>query len=330
MLKFEWIWMFLALPLALLVRLAMPEFESRPMSLRIPHFSSVRDVSGSSTSLPSAVALAMLAAWIFLVAAAARPVWIEHSDDIVATGRDMILAIDASGSMKHTDFAYGQNSRFEAVQEIAGDFLRNRRGDRIGLIIFGTRPYLHAPLTFDTETVAQFLHETQVGFAGQRTAIGDTVGLAVKVLRTRPQSSRVLVLLTDGENTDGQISPRQAAQLARESEVRIYAIGIGDELISKTNPLGQRRVSSLEHFAEMTEGAYFHASDPDSLRRVYELIDEFEAIDVEDRRFLNSMELYPWPLAIAVALFALAMSLRWMPRLVSGDAKTKVAHDAFD
>ena len=328
MLKFAWIWMFLALPLPLIVRRWYPKFDCKPISLRIPHFTSVLEAGGSGASSARISVLAVALAWIFLIAAASRPTWVELSDNIAASGRDMILAVDASGSMKHNDFTRGQRSRFSAVQEIAGNFVRGRKGDRVGLIVFGTRPYLHAPLTYDTDTVAQFLDETRVGFAGQRTAIGDTIGLAVKVLRDRPQASRVLVILTDGENTDGQISPAQAAQLAQRHDVRVYAIGIGDALSGSATAYTQRRIDSLQHIAKETQGSYFHASDPESLAQIYDLIDEFEPIDFDDRRFVASTELYAWPLALALGLFALVIWMRWMPKLKLGDSSERMRDSA--
>ncbi len=315
MLSFAWIWMFLALPLPFFVRLWSPKSDEKPLSLKIPHFDTVlsagRSRMGSSTSLM----LLTWLIWILLIIATARPIWIERSAEIPATGRDMIVAIDASGSMRHADFAQSSDSRFTIVQDIAGAFIERRTGDRVGLIIFGTQPYLHAPLTFDTKTVAQFLNETVVGMAGQRTAIGDTIAMAVKVLRERPASSRVLVLLTDGANTDGYLDPIQATQLAVRYGVRVYAIGIGQDLELMGSQTSRRGTSGntndLEYIAEVTGGAYFHALDPDTLRGVYHQIEQFEPIAIDDRRFLLAKELYFYPLALALTIFLFLVFLRW-------------------
>lgn len=307
MLNFEWLWVLLVLPLPVVVRKFLPKRESKPPSLKIPFFREVSDqrffVNAPSRAIISIAAIV----WVALVCAAARPVWIEESVQIPTTGRDLLIALDISGSMKQQDFSGGHDSRFNVVQRIAGEFVSRRKGDRVGLILFGSQPYLYVPLTFDLDTVTEFLGHARVGFAGQQTAIGDTIGLAVKVLRERSAENRILILLTDGDNSAGAIDPLDGMQLAVENGVRIFVIGIGIDHSSRQ--AANRRASYvLPQIAEATGGIYFHASDAKALEEIYHAIDQFEPIEAEARSQQLITELYPWPLAFAMLLTVLLFS----------------------
>ena len=171
-------------------------------------------------------------AWMMLITAVARPQWIGEPIELPNTGRDLMLGLDLSGSMQIEDMQIGSRlvPRITAVKAIAADFTQRRQGDRVGLILFGTRAYLQAPLTFDLSTVTRFIDEAQLGFAGEDTAIGDALGLAIKRLRERPASSRIFVLLTDGQDTASTVDPMEAAALAAQLNVKIYTIGISRNL----------------------------------------------------------------------------------------------------
>ena len=290
MLTFAWLWMFALLPVPVLVRKLMPKIDSKSASLKVPFFREVAEQS-FTTGAPSRLSIILaIIAWLALVTAAARPLWIEESVKVPITGRDLLIALDISGSMQQTDFSVSGGSRFSAVREIAGEFVQRRAGDRVGLILFGSLPYLYAPLTFDVDTVVDFLSGSQVGFAGQRTAIGDTIGLAVKVLRERSAENRILILLTDGENSAGSIDPV------------IFVVGIGPDQALAANSGSSRNI--LPHIAQATGGVYFHASNSEALQDIYQQIDQYEPIEADEQRHTKATELYPWPLALSMTMIA--------------------------
>jgi Ca-activated chloride channel family protein len=224
--------------------------------------------------------------------------------------------VDISGSMQVEDMRVGQNNvqRIDSVKQVVGNFIERRRGDRLGLILFGSNAYLQAPLTFDTETVRRFLLEAQLGFAGRETAIGDAIGLAVKRLRDRPVESRVLIILTDGANTTGAVQPADAARLAADNDVRVHTIGVGAEQMlvpglfgssfgSRTvNPSADLDESSLRDIASQTGGQYFRARDPAELDEVYRLLDLLEPVAQDDATFRPRSSLFHWPLALSFCL----------------------------
>ncbi|MDE0308747.1 MAG: VWA domain-containing protein [Acidiferrobacterales bacterium] len=308
MLKFVWIWMLVLLPLPILVRWLVPRSDQILPSLRAPFFHEVTS-NGMTADSPSRGSIVLAAVlWAALVAASARPVWIHDSFEVPISGRDILIALDASGSMDQQDFSQSRHSRFDVVRRIAGEFVLRRKGDRVGLILFGDIPYLYAPLTFDVDTVHEFLSTSRTRFAGARTAIGDSIGLAVKVLRERPAENRILILLTDGENSAGSIEPLQAMRLAMDHGIRIYTIAIGalpQTPSAATGPAG----GVLGAIAAGTGGTYFHASNSRDLERIYHEIDRFEPIEDESARRVIAKELYHWPLMLS--LLSLLMLVFW-------------------
>jgi Ca-activated chloride channel family protein len=225
-----WPWLLLALPVPALLRWLLPP--ARPLSgraLRLPRRAGLAGLAAEPDHLSRRWGLGGLLIWLLLMTAVARPQWLGEPVALPVAGRDLILAVDISGSMDQQDYSLGDRpaSRLDVVRAVASRFIDRRDQDRIGLILFGTRPYVQTPLTYDRETVAQMLEEAVVGLAGRDTAIGDAIGLGVKRLREQPRDNRVLVLLTDGANSAGALDPRQAAALAAELGIRIYAIGLG-------------------------------------------------------------------------------------------------------
>jgi len=224
------------------------------------------------------------------------------------------LAVDLSGSMEEQDFVINKRSvdRLTAAKGVASDFINRRAGDRIGLILFGTQAYLQTPLTFDRKTVMTLLNESVIGLAGDNTAIGDAIGLAVKRLKNEQTNSRVLVLMTDGANTAGEISPLKAAELAAANHLKIYTIGIGaDEMIvrsffgsRKINPSVDLDEKSLIKIAESTGGQYYRARNTDELNNIYMRLDELEPVEKDKQYFRPRSELYYWPLSLALSLAA--------------------------
>ena len=315
-LEFAWPWLFAALPLPLLVAWLMPRAPEMPgMTLRVPCYTALSRVAVGEASLPSRWRLLLgVLAWILLVGAAARPQFVGNPVRLAMTGRDLLLAVDLSGSMATEDMQLGQQvmDRLTAVKVVAGDFIDHRKGDRLGLILFGDQAYLQTPLTFDRKTVHTMLDEAAIGLAGKSTAIGDAIGLAVKRLRERPAKNRVLILLTDGANTSGSVDPLKAADLAAREGVRIYTIGVGADEMLLRGFFGTQRVptneldeTTLKAIAKKTGGEYFRARDIKSLQRIYALLDKLEPVSADKQTFRPVHELYLWPLAGALLLTAL-------------------------
>lgn len=232
MFEFAWPWIFALLPLPWLMRLVLPAADSGEPALKVSYLSDLEGLARrrARVNLPGWRQQApFVVLWLLLLTAAARPEWLGEPLPIAASGRDLLVAVDVSGSMDFPDMHWQDDdvSRLSLVKHLLGDFLEEREGDRVGLILFGSQAYLQAPLTFDRRTVRAWLDEARIGIAGKNTAIGDAIGLALKRLRQRPAQSRVLILVTDGANNAGQIDPLTAARLAAEEGVKIYPIGIG-------------------------------------------------------------------------------------------------------
>ncbi len=316
MFRFEWLWAFAALPLPLLVyRLAPPAPEAHAAALRVPFFAALRTLAAGRARRVRPRQLLGGAAWLLLVLAAARPQWVGEPVALPQSGRELMLAVDVSGSMKMQDMqlAGAAVTRLAMVQQVAGEFVERRAGDRLGLILFGTRAYLQTPLTFDRRSIGQSLAEAEIGLAGERTAIGDAIGLAVKRLRGRPAASRVLILLTDGANTAGAIVPQRAAQLAAEAGLRVHTIGVGADQLLVRDLFGTRRIdpsaeldeATLQSIAQTTGGRYFRARDTEGLRAIYALLDELEPVAGDPDRLRPVAELFVWPLGLAMLIAAL-------------------------
>ena len=332
MIGFEWPWLALLLPLPYLVyRYARPWNAATGSALRAPFLDDFVETEADAANKVRTWPLWLaLAAWCLLVLAAMRPQWLGELVDVPVTGRELMLAVDLSGSMEQRDFVLGgsRTDRLTATKKVAGDFIERRVGDRIGLILFGEQAYLQAPLTFDRETVRVLLSEAAIGLAGKATAIGDAIGLAVKRLRERDATQRVLVLLTDGANTAGVVEPVSAAQLARREGLKIYTIGIGATELRERSLFGTRTVNpsadldeaALREIAELTGGAYFRARDLAELARIYALIDEMEPVAQDPQRYRPRQTLYYWPLALALLLGA---ALGLMPGAARSSAPSR-------
>jgi len=317
MIHFEWPWLLSLLPLPLLIRWLLPAHKPvEQAALKVPFLD---DFSEGETRAISQTRrwplLAAAVAWILLIAACTRPQWLGEPIEQAVSGRDLMLAVDLSGSMEVQDFVINKQAvdRLTATKWVAGDFINRRVGDRLGLILFGTQAYLQTPLTFDRKTVMTLLDESAIGLAGDNTAIGDAIGLAVKRLKNQEVNSRVLILMTDGANTAGEVSPLKAAELAAENQLKIYTIGIGaDEMLvrsffgaQKVNPSQDLDEKTLTAIAEKTGGVYFRARNTDELNKIYQLLDELEPVEKDKQYFRPRSELYYWPLAGALLLAAM-------------------------
>lgn len=328
MLEFTWPYVFLLLPLPLLIYKLMPRAPRQDAALYVPFFSALSRLQSDSENLTSGRLLNLICCtliWLLVVLAASRPQWLGEPVQLPSTGRDLMLAVDISGSMEAQDMVVGnrQVSRIDIVKSVVGDFVARREGDRLGLILFAAHAYVQAPLTFDRETVGTLLAEADIGIIEESaTAIGDAIGLGVIHLRNRPENSRVLILLTDGVNNAGAVSPEQAGQLARTENIKVYTIGVGaDQVVQRTffgaraiNPSAELDEAVLTQIAESTGGRYFRARDVNSLVEIYEELDRLETIEQDPQTYRPTRILFYWPLgAAALISFILALfSIPWM------------------
>lgn len=302
-LEFASIWVFWVLPLPLLVWALFPRAPvSSSAALRIPFYQSLEPkVTQNKQSKSWFKVLLALIAWLLLVSAAARPQFIGDTVRQPISGRSLMMAVDISGSMDEGDMIISgkRMTRLRAVKIVAGDFIEEREGDYIGLILFGSQAYLQAPLTFDRKTVSKLLEESFINLAGRATAIGDAIGLAVKRLKDEDEENRILILLTDGANTSGNVAPLKAADLAAQEKIKVYTIGIGS---LRSTDLDE---ATLNGIAEKTGGRYFRATNVTELLEIYDLLDEIEPVSQDELSYRPVEELYYYPLSIALLLTAL-------------------------
>lgn len=328
MISIDMPWVFAALILPIFAFWLLPKARREQAAVRVPFFNSLATLQQQGkidTANKTPQKLVVVLIWVALVIAAAGPNWIGDPINLPASGRDLLLAVDLSGSMKIEDMEVrGERvPRITAVKIVLDDFIQRRRGDRLGLVLFGTHAYVQAPLTFDRATVQRFMREAQIGFAGEeRTAIGDAIGLSVKRLRGRPGERHVMILLTDGQNNGGEVQPIPAAKLAAENNIVIYTIGVGaDEMVvpgvlgssfgaRRVNPSADLDEETLREIASLTGGKYFRARNPEQLDNIYLLLDELEPVEDETETFRPKKALFYWPLGVALCLSAVLAALK--------------------
>ena len=314
----EFIWPYAAILaiLPFIIRRFLAAEPDKQAALTVPQANAFKIASedGRITSTSVFRYAVLWMAWIFLILALCRPQIIGESVSLPTSGRDLMLGVDISGSMSTEDMQLRGTpvTRLSIVKGVVSDFISNRSGDRVGLILFGPNAYVQAPLTFDLKTVEKLLIEAPVGIAGGKTAIGDAIGLATKRLKDRPSENRVLILLTDGSNNVGELSPQKAAALAKDIGVRIHTVGVGaDELELRSlfgfgrrmvNPSADLDEETLRNIADTTGGNYFRAADTETLVGIYDEINKLEPVEQDEETFRPTKALYYWPLAIATVL----------------------------
>lgn len=330
--ELAWPWLLLALPLPwLAARVLSPAKRIEHAALRVPYAQQMAALSKTNArSGPVHVRRWLpLLAWTLLCVAAARPQQLGDAVQPPRSGRNLMLAVDLSGSMQKEDMRIGDQvvDRLTAIKAVLDDFLSRRQGDRVGLIVFGTSAYAITPLTFDRDSVRQQLADSVVGLAGQETAIGDAIALAVKRLRTQSTqadaasagNSRVLILLTDGVSNAGAIAPLKAAQIAAHEHVRIHTIGFGGG-DTGTDPASLFGLAlsmpgmgddvdeqTLAAIAKTTGGRYFRARDTNTLSGIYDELDRIEPAARPGRVQRPRIELYPLPLGASLLVGLLAL-----------------------
>ena len=302
-------WALALLPLPLLVWRFAPPHRKRVEGLRFPFFREITRAAGADAR-PGAVVLsrsrlqmaASILIWSLVVLALAQPQRVGEPIERVEAARDVVLALDISGSMDTRDFedSGGQRlQRLEAVKGVVAEFVRGREGDRMGLIVFGSKAYVQAPLTEDLDTILALLDRTDVGMAGPHTALGDAIGLAIRTFEASEIEQRLLILLSDGSDTASAMSPVNAAEIAAGEGVEIHTIGVGDPEASGED---QVDLAALQDIARRTGGAYFYASDAEALGEVYERIDALAPRETETFSYRPRRSLAHWPLGTALLI----------------------------
>lgn len=318
---FAWPWMLTLLPAPWLVQRFAPASRRRSGALRVP-YAGLGALSQASSATRTAAPWWLWLAWCLLCVAAARPLQWGEIEQPPRSARDLMLAVDLSGSMSEEDMVIGRRSvdRLTAAKAVIADFLERRAGDRIGLIVFGQRAYAMTPMTFDRTSVRQQLDATVVGLVGRETAIGDAVGLAVKRLQDAPRGQRLLILLTDGVSNAGALTPDKAAELARDAGVRVHTIAFGSEagagLFGFQMPSSEPAIdeAALQRIADTTGGRAFRARDTGELAGIYDEIDRLEPVAQAGPALRPRIERYPLPLAAACIVLLLAILQRTWPR----------------
>lgn len=322
MIQIEWPWVFLCLPLPLILRYILPAARTvQEAALQVPFIEDFNQKMASQYVVNTRKWILFLAvlAWVSFIVAASRPTWLGERIEIPVTGRDLMMAVDLSASMQETDFEINNQNinRLQAIKIIASEFIQKRKGDRIGLILFGEKAYLQTPLTFDIKTVETLLLESFIGMAGDATSIGDAIGLAIKRLQDKNKKSRILILLTDGANTAGEIKPEKAAELAAQQGLKIYTIGIGADYVTRQSffsPVKIRNTAldeeTLKSIANKTDGKYFRARNTKELNTIYQLIEKLEPVKQKAQSFRPVTSLYYWPLAFSMFVAGFIALLR--------------------
>ncbi|MCE0558298.1 VWA domain-containing protein [Motilimonas sp. E26] len=317
MFEFSYLWLALLLPLPLLLLLLKP-LARQQLSLWLPlaPISEQQTTVNVQTKWPQ---LLLWLAWLFFVLALMRPTWVGEPIRITQQHRDVMLALDLSGSMEIEDMELGISrvNRLAVSKKVISDFIARRSGDRLGLILFADHAYLQAPLTFDLATLQTLMQETEIGLVGDKTAIGEGIGLAVKRFIEAENEQRVLILLTDGQNTSGSLTPQQAGELAKQQNIKIYTIGLGADVMIQRSLFGSHKVNpsadldekTLSNIATMTGGQYFRARSSEDLEQIYQTLDQLEPIANEEQSFRPEKNLFFWPLLLSLMLFSCRLVL---------------------
>ncbi len=309
MLTLDYPWLLLLLPLPLLLRYGLPPFLDSKAAIRVPMFEMLVETTGAQPSVGSVVrrrsvwqAIVFVVCWAGVVLALARPQWLEPPIVREVPTRDLLLAVDLSGSMETEDFKNSKGElvdRLSATKEVLDDFLKRRQGDRVGMIVFGSGAFVQIPFTQDLDVCRELLNETEARMAGPKTAFGDAIGLGITLFQRSELEDKVMIAMTDGNDTGSKVPPAEAAKIAADNGVVVYTIGVGDP-----SALGEELLdeAALEAVAKTTGGKYYRALDREQLEEVYREIDRIGTREVETVSHRPKIDLFHWPLAVAFLL----------------------------
>ncbi|WP_394173189.1 vWA domain-containing protein [Thalassotalea litorea] len=316
MIEFVYPWSFGLLLLPFAVYYFWPAYKERKSSVKVPFFSRLVELTGEKPATGSVILnryflqkLLLISGWVLICAALAKPQYIGKPVTLNKSARDLMVAVDLSGSMTTEDFKTldGANvDRFSGVQQLLADFAKQRDADRLGLILFADAPYLQAPFTNDLDTWLTLLNESEVGMAGQSTALGDAIGLAISVFEHGQTKERVLILLTDGNDTGSKVPPRDAAQVAASYRIKIYPIAIGDPETAGEEAID---LNVLEYIADTTNGQMFEAVNAEQLDAIYEQINTLEPQKYSSRSYRPKTSIHFVPIIILLAMYMGALTI---------------------
>lgn len=324
MIEFVYPWAFLLLLAPFAVIAFSPAYKERKSSIKVPYFARLVDITGEKPQSGAVLLnrniiqkLLITFSWLCIVTAIAKPEMIGAPINQEKSARDLMIAVDLSGSMSVEDFTLpvhddqkqtsiksNQVNRLEAVKQVLNSFVKTRTHDRLGLILFGDAPYLQAPFTDDIPTWQTLLNESTIGMAGQSTAFGDAIGLAISVFEQSDTQNRVLIVLTDGNDTASKVPPVEASKIAAARNIKIYTIAIGDP-----TAVGEEKVDLevLKEIAEITQGMSFQALNSDELLAVYSEIDTLEPQKFDSLSFRPRVSIHHYPLVLFVSVYLLTL-----------------------
>lgn len=313
-----WWWMLFLLPLPALIYFFVPA-KIENAAITLPYLPEDGEGFEPSNSAKKTLAIAI---WILLVVASSRPIWYGDPIESPTKHRDMMLVVDLSRSMEQKDMKSGDDfvDRLTSVKLVLSDFIAKRKGDRLGLVLFADNAYLQTPLTLDRQTISEQLNRTVLGLVGNKTAIGEGIGLATKIFIDGDAPQRVMILLSDGSNTAGILDPIKAAEIAKKYNTTIYTVGIGagemvvkDFFMSrKVNTARDLDEETLTTVAEITGGQYFRARNQQELQSIYQTINQLEPISTASKVWRPQTEWFPYPLSLALLLSIILLIMRKM------------------
>ena len=317
-------WVFWLAPLPLVIRwLVPPKVRSRP-AIRVPFLSRLLTARGRTESPVSREnrisLLSLILVWLLTLTALARPQWLEPPIERSLPTRDLLLLVDLSGSMDHEDFTSAEGetvNRLTAVKEVVGDFLVRREGDRVGLVVFGNSPFLQVPFTTDLQLCRELLDGTDVGMAGPRTALGDAIGLGIQLFDDSEVDTKTIIALTDGNDTASAVPPVEASRVAKDREITIHTIAVGDPASVGEEEIDQQ---ALEDVAKATGGDFFLALNRDELTDIYDRLDAIETREVATVSHRPRRDLFFWPLAVALLVSVVTHASKLLRRQLATSA----------
>ena len=289
-------------------------------AIKVPFFERLKKISASKTTSLHRTSLWSILAWFFLVMAAMRPVWLGSPIPVQNNARNIMLALDVSGSMGEEDFDLRGHpvTRLDMLKILTDDFITSRTGDNVGLVIFGSEAYIYAPLSPDIKTLRELNGEIGIGIAGTQTAIGEALALATQNSASVPAESRIVILMSDGYANAGSVNVEEGLKLAKNQGVKVYTVGIGStaKLMQdffgtiQVNPSLDLDEQTLKKIADETGGQYFRAKTTKDLSEIYEIINKLEPVEQNEHFITPRKELFYYPLVLGMIFFLIAIRRR--------------------
>ncbi len=321
---FLWPFVFLLLPLPFIVRRVFSRIDSEAeqrttiIALRVPFYNQVGDFTVSNAgNSQRQIKWPLILTWILCICATARPVWYDSAQSMSQNARNIVLALDTSGSMQEEDFDVNGKpvNRLDLVKTVVDDFVQKRTGDEISLVVFGSEAYTYTPLTYDLKTVQSLLKEVNIGMAGEMTAIGDALATGIANVAKLPADSRIVILLSDGKTNAGAVQVPEAIKMAQRTGVKVYTVGIASKPRTVRDFFGFEQVidpaadldeKTLNQIAQATGGNYFRATTTGELKEIYDTIDSLEKSEHDGQIYRPRKELFYLPLIGAMICFLIA------------------------